>query len=92
MAPSSRFASSRKPNAASLDVNCCALRKVEARLGVAGKDDRAPRCELLRSSEDADDLAIRGIRRHPYQVLGERLWRAAPTLPASLAPLGALSP
>src|SRR6266576_309130 len=44
---------------------------VEVRL-VAEAERRVPRFELLRALEEADDLAVLGIRGIPYQVLGER--------------------
>ena len=43
---------------------------VEVRL-VAEAERRVPRLELLRALEEADDLAVPGIRGIPYQVLGE---------------------
>src|SRR5215472_4995286 len=45
---------------------------VEVRL-VAEAERRVPRVELLRALEEADDLAVLGIRGIPYQVFGERV-------------------
>src|SRR5207247_4818045 len=48
---------------------------VEVRL-VAEAEGRVPRVELLRALEEADDLAVRGIRGHPVPGLRREGWRA----------------
>src|SRR5438067_1434176 len=48
---------------------------VEVRL-VAEAERRVPRLELLRALEEADHVAVRGIRGHPVPGLGREGWRA----------------
>src|SRR5512141_1721406 len=48
---------------------------VEVRL-VAEAERRVPRLELLRALEEADDLAVPGIRGHPVPGLRREAWRA----------------
>src|SRR5437016_3049462 len=42
---------------------------------VAEAERRVPRLELLRGLEEADDLAVLGIRRHPVPGSGREGWR-----------------
>src|SRR6266508_3280747 len=48
---------------------------VEVRL-VAEAERRVPRFELLRALEEADDLAVLGIRGHPVPGFRREGWRA----------------
>src|SRR6266852_4971433 len=48
---------------------------VEVRL-VAEAERRVPRLELLRALEEADDVAVLGIRGHPVPESGREGWRA----------------
>src|SRR5438874_9309088 len=48
---------------------------VEVRL-VAEAERRVPRVELLRVLEEADDLAVLGIRGHPVPESRREVWRA----------------
>src|SRR5256884_941959 len=48
---------------------------VEVR-GVAEAERRVPRFELLRGLEEADDLAVLGIRGHPVPGPRREAWRA----------------
>src|SRR5262249_13163458 len=43
---------------------------------VAEAERRVPALELLRTLEEADNLAVLGIRRHPVPGLGREVWRA----------------
>src|SRR5215218_4468559 len=58
---------------------------VEVRL-VAEAERRVPRVELLRALEEADDLAVLGIRRHPVPGFRREVWRAG--LDDLMEPLG----
>src|SRR5712691_7721074 len=48
---------------------------VEVRL-VAEAERRVPRLELLRALEEADDVAVLGIRGHPVPESRREAWRA----------------
>src|SRR5437879_6708709 len=58
---------------------------VEVRL-VAEAERRVPRLELLRCLEEADDLIVLGIRRHPVPESRRESWRAFSD--NSMKPLG----
>src|SRR6266545_3837851 len=58
---------------------------VEVRL-VAEAERRVPRLELLRALEEADDIAVLGVRGHPVPGSRREGWRAA--FDEGMEPLG----
>src|SRR5204862_4962632 len=53
---------------------------------IAEAERRVPRLELLRVLEEADDLALLGVRRHPVPEFWRENWRAR--LDDGMEPLG----